>query len=207
MHFVGIDLEGVLVPEIWLALAKKTGIKELKLTTRDVEEYSELMQIRIEVLRKNKIKAEKLFDIASDIQPVEGAKEFLEYIRNSYQVIVLSDTFFNLSKPIFRKLNSPTVFCHRLLVDNNGMISGMNKCAENHKMLTLEYMKRLNFYTVAVGDSYNDINMLNKADCGILFRTTSEIKKKHPTLFNCQDFNVLREKIDNTFNNLEDKQK
>ena len=204
MHFVGIDLEGVLVPEIWIALAKKTGIEELKLTTRDIEEYSELMQIRIAVLKKNKIRAAELFSIASEIEPMEGAKNFLQELRSSYQVIILSDTFFNLSKPIFEKLNFPSVFCHKLLIDADGMISGMKKCADNHKMLTIEYMQRLNFHTIAIGDSYNDINMLKKADSGFLFRTTEEIAKKFPNFFICNSFDELKVKIDKTFNSIQE---
>ena len=204
MYFVGIDLEGVLVPEIWIALAEKTGINELKLTTRDIEEYSELMKIRIEVLKKNKIKAKELFNIANQIEPLEGAKEFLGELRRSYQVIVLSDTFFNLSKPIFAKLNLPSVFCHKLLIDSEGMVAGMQKCADNHKMLTVEYMKKLNFNTIAVGDSYNDINMLKCADHGILFRTTNDIKEKFPNFFNCKNFKILKNKIDTIFNSTEE---
>ena len=202
MYFVGIDLEGVLIPEIWMALAEKTGIEELKLTTRDIEEYSELMKIRIEVLKKNKIKAKELFNIANEIEPVEGAKEFLEKLRSSYQVIVLSDTFFNLSKPIFAKLNLPSVFCHKLLVDSQGMVSGIKKCADNHKMLTIEYMKRLNFHTIAIGDSYNDINMLKNADHGILFRTTNEIEESFPNFFSCKTFETLKNKIDTIFSSI-----
>ena len=140
MNFIGIDLEGVLIPEIWVSLSEKTGIEELKLTTKDISDYKELMNIRIGLLRKNHINANLLFEIATDIEPYEGAVDFLSSIREKYQVIILSDTFFNLSAPVFKKLNHPTVFCHKLLVDDNNMISGMEMCIEEHKKHTVNFM-------------------------------------------------------------------
>lgn len=199
MNFLGIDLEGVLVPEIWVALAKKTGIEELKLTTKDISNYQELMEKRISVLNKNNIKANQLFEIASEINPYEGAYDFLSELRNNFQVIILSDTFSNLSKPIFQKLNAPTVFCHKLLVNKLGMISGIEMCIDQHKMLTLKYMNKLNFNTIAVGDSYNDIGMLSEARNGILFRSTPEIIKKYPEFNNYEDYNDLLKKIKTIF--------
>ena len=199
MNFIGIDLEGVLVPEIWVALANKTGIEELKLTTKDISSYQELMEKRISVLNKNHIKANLLFDIASEINPYEGAYDFLSELRNNFQVIILSDTFSNLSKPIFKKLNTPTVFCHKLLVNPLGMISEIEMCIDQHKMLTLKYMNQLNFNTIAIGDSYNDIGMLLEAKNGILFRSTPEIIKKYPEFDNYEDYNDLLKTIKNIF--------
>ena len=199
MNFIGIDLEGVLVPEIWVALAHKTGEKELELTTRDINDYDELMKHRIKVLDSKGIKAKQLFDIAKDIKPYEGALEFLSEIRKKYQVIVLSDTFFNLSQNIFFKLNYPTVFCHTLLVSENGMIEGMKKCINDHKRKTLEAMNRLNFNTLAIGDSYNDINMLKEAKNGILFRSTKEIIDNYPNFFSCKSYNNLLVNINQFF--------
>ena len=199
MNFIGIDLEGVLVPEIWVALAHKTGEKELELTTRDINDYDELMKHRIKVLDSKGIKAKQLFDIAKDITPYEGALEFLSEIRKKYQVIVLSDTFFNLSQNIFCKLNYPTVFCHTLLVSENGMIEGMKKCINDHKRKTLEAMNRLNFNTLAIGDSYNDISMLKEAKNGILFRSTKEIIDNYPNFFSCKEYNNLLAKINQFF--------
>ena len=199
MNFIGIDLEGVLVPEIWVALAKKTGIEELKLTTKDISNYKELMKKRIDVLNKHNIKADLLFKVASQINPYEGASDFLSEIRGNYQVIILSDTFLNLSKPIFKKLNNPTVFCHELLVSKLGMIDGIKMCIDQHKMLTLKYMKQLNFNTIAIGDSYNDIGMLSEARNGILFRSTPEIIKKYPRFDKSEDYKTLLNKINNIF--------
>ena len=140
MNFIGIDLEGVLIPEIWVSLAEKTGINELKLTTKDISDYKELMKIRIDILKKKQIKSNLLFEIAAVIKPYEGAIDFLSEIREKYQVIILSDTFFNLSAPVFKKLNYPTVFCHELLVDKYNMISGMKMCISEHKKLTLKFL-------------------------------------------------------------------
>jgi len=199
VNFIGIDLEGVLVPEIWVALANKTGIEELKLTTKDISDYQELMDNRISVLNKHNIKADLLFKIASEINPYEGARDFLSDLRDNYQVIILSDTFANLSKPIFKKLDDPTVFCHKLLVDKLGMIDGIQMCIEQHKMLTLKYMNKLNFNTIAIGDSYNDIGMLSEAHNGILFRSTPEIIRKYPDFVKHEEYNDLIKTINNIF--------
>ncbi|MAJ24242.1 MAG: bifunctional phosphoserine phosphatase/homoserine phosphotransferase ThrH [Rickettsiales bacterium] len=199
MNFIGIDLEGVLIPEIWVSLSEKTGIKDLQLTTKDVSDYKELMKIRIELLSKNSIEASLLFDIASKINPYEGALEFLTNIRKKYQVIILSDTFFNLSSPVFQKLNYPTVFCHELLVDDNNMISGMKMCIEEHKRYTLKYMNALNFNTVAIGDSLNDLGMLSEANIGILFKSSKTIIKNYSQYFSCNSFDVLYDKINTIF--------
>ncbi len=195
MNFIGIDLEGVLIPEIWVSLSEKTGIKELKLTTKDISDYKELMKIRIDFLKKNQINSNLLFQIASEIEPYEGALEFLSSIREKYQVIILSDTFFNLSAPVFKKLNHPTVFCHKLLVDDNNMIGGWEMCIEEHKKRTVTYMNTLNFNTVAIGDSLNDLGMLEVADIGILFRSSDKIKSKYKQYYSCETYEELSKKI------------
>lgn len=199
MNFIGIDLEGVLIPEIWVSLADKTGINELKLTTKDIGDYKELMKIRIDVLKKNQIKSNSLFEIASEIQPYEGALDFLSELRKIYQVIILSDTFFNLSAPVFKKLNYPTVFCHKLLIDESNMISGMEMCIEGHKKHTINSMNSLNFNTIAIGDSLNDLGMLQEADVGILFRSSNSIKSKYSQYFSCDTYNDLLKKIHEIF--------
>ncbi len=198
MNFIGIDLEGVLIPEIWVSLSEKTGIKDLQLTTKDISNYKKLMQIRINLLKENKIKADLLFDIASKINPYEGALEFLSQIRENYQVIILSDTFFNLSAPVFKKLNYPTVFCHELIVDKSNMISGMKMCIEEHKKRTLQCMNKLNFNTIAVGDSLNDLGMLSEAKTGILFKSSSKIIKKYD-YYSCDTYSDLYIKIQEIF--------
>jgi len=195
VNFIGIDLEGVLIPEIWVSLSEKTGIKELKLTTKDISDYKELMKIRIDFLKKNQINSNLLFQIASEIEPYEGALEFLSSIREKYQVIILSDTFFNLSAPVFKKLNHPTVFCHKLLVDDNNMIGGWEMCIEEHKKRTVTYMNTLNFNTVAIGDSLNDLGMLEVADIGILFRSSDKIKSKYKQYYSCETYEELSKKI------------
>tara|TARA_B100000674_G_C37581557_1_gene796572 strand:+ start:132 stop:752 length:621 start_codon:yes stop_codon:yes gene_type:complete len=199
LNFIGIDLEGVLVPEIWMALAKSTGVEELKLTTKNVVDYQELMDHRINILNLKGINAEKLFEIAKAIKPYDGAVEFLDEIRKNYQVIILSDTFYNLSHDIFLKLKLPTVFCHKLLVSKEGKITGFKKCVEDHKRKTIQAMNKLNFNTLAVGDSYNDLNMLKEAKNGILFKSTEEIKKKHSEFFSCESYSTLTKKIHNIF--------
>lgn len=199
MNFIGIDLEGVLVPEIWVALSEFTGVKDLKLTTKDVSNYRDLMKIRIDLLNKHKIKSNVLFEIAKKIEPFEGAKSFLCEIRKNYQVIVLSDTFFNLSSPIFKKLNYPTVFCHELVIDKKGMVNDINLCIENHKKLTLKCMNQMNFNTIAIGDSFNDIGMLCEANYGILFCSNKNIQNKFPSLDTCDDYSALLNKINNFF--------
>ena len=190
MYFIGIDLEGVLVPEIWERLAKKTKIKELELTTKDIPNYQDLMKHRINVLNKKKIKAKLLFEIAKTIKPFKGALTFLSTIRKTHQVIILSDTFFNLSQPIFKKLNFPTVICHHLVV-SKGMVVGMKRCATDHKRKTINFMNKLNTNTIAIGDSYNDLNMLKEAKFGILFKSTKKIIAENKRIFNCNSYKSL----------------
>ena len=200
MNFIGIDLEGVLIPEIWVSLSEKTGINELKLTTKDISDYKELMKIRIDILKKNKIRSNLLFEIAEEIKPYQGALDFLSEVRKTYQVIILSDTFSNLSAPVFKKLNYPTVFCHKLLIDESNMISGIEMCIEEHKKHTLNYMNSLNFNTIAIGDSLNDLGMLQAADIGILFRSSNTIKSKYSQYFSCDTYSDLLKKIHKSFN-------
>ena len=197
MLFIGIDLEGVLIPEIWENLAKKTKIKELELTTKDIPVYSELMKYRIKVLERHNIKAKLLFEIANKIKPYEGAKKFLSDIRKEHQVLILSDTFFNLSKPIFKKLNFPTVLCHHLLINNKGMIAGMKRCTTKHKKKAITFMNKLSNKTIAIGDSYNDLEMLKEAKCGILFKSTKEIISKNKNYIACNSYKMLLKIINN----------
>ena len=201
MDFIGIDLEGVLIPEIWVSLSEKTGINELKLTTKDISDYKELMKMRIDILKKNKIQSNLLFEIAEEIKPYQGALDFLSEVRKTYQVIILSDTFSNLSAPVFKKLNYPTVFCHKLLIDESNMISGIEMCIEEHKKHTLNYMSSLNFNTIAIGDSLNDLGMLQAADIGILFRSSNSIKSKYSQYFSCDTYNDLLNKVYEIFKN------
>ena len=190
MHFIGIDLEGVLVPEIWESLAKKTKIKELELTTKDIPNYQDLMKYRIKVLNKKNIKAKLLFETAKTIKPFKGALSFLSTVRKNHQVIILSDTFFNLSQPIFKKLNFPTVLCHHLIV-HKGMIVGMKRCSTDHKRKTVNFMNKFIKNTIAIGDSYNDLNMLKEARFGVLFKSTKQIISDNKSFFTCNSYKVL----------------
>ena len=199
MKFIGIDLEGVLIPEIWVALSNKTGISELKLTTKDIANYKELMKKRIALLNQNNIKADLLFQIASEIEPYDGAINFLSELRRNYQIVILSDTFFNLSQPVFEKLQFPTVFCHELIVNDKQMVSGIKLCIENHKKLTIKAMNKLNFKTIAIGDSLNDIGMLEEANKGILFRSSNEIINKFPQFESYESYDELLNIIKSTF--------
>ena len=194
MKIVCLDLEGVLVPEIWVSLSEKTGINELKWTTREIPDYDQLMQNRLQILKKNKILAKDLLHIANELDPLEGAVDFLENIRSNFQVIILSDTFYDIAKPLFHKLKFPTIFCHNLDIDQDGFIINYNIRIKDHKRLSVEAFTKLNFKTIAVGDSYNDLSMLRAADAGILFRSTKEIKDNHK-YYNCNSYNRLEEKI------------
>ena len=194
MHIIGIDLEGVLVPEIWEMLAKKTRIKELELTTKDISNYKDLMNIRIKVLKRKNIKAKELFNIAKNIKPFRGAEKFLTEIRKNHQVIILSDTFFNLSQPIFKKLKFPTVFCHHLLIDNKGMVEGMKMCTINHKKKVINFMNSISNQTIAIGDSYNDLKASSNAGTKFILLEDYKSLKSYPKEDLIHNYVFLRSK-------------
>ncbi|WP_417797790.1 bifunctional phosphoserine phosphatase/homoserine phosphotransferase ThrH [Terasakiella pusilla] len=166
MEIVCLDLEGVLVPEIWIAFAEKTGIEALKRTTRDEPDYDALMQYRLDLLRENNLKMSDIQDVISQMAPLEGARDFLGQLREDFQVVILSDTFYEFAKPLMRQLDLPTLFCHRLLVDETDAVVGYQLRLADHKRKAVEAFAQLNFYTIAAGDSYNDTSMLSRADVG-----------------------------------------
>ena len=168
MRIICLDLEGVLVPEIWISLAERTRIKDLFLTTRDIENYSELMDHRLRVFKKEGLKISDINEAVNDLEPFNGAKDFIDTLSKKFQVIILSDTFYEIASPLFSKLGNPTVFCHHLEVDNLGGISGYSLRVENQKQRAVEAFHKLGFSVYAAGDSYNDIGMLKTADRGIL---------------------------------------
>ena len=182
MHIICIDLEGVLIPEIWMELADVTGLEDLKLTTRDIKNYEELMDHRLSILSRENLDANDLIRVVAKIKPFKGARKFLDELRTIYQVVILSDTFYELSRPLFAQLGYPTVFCHHLEVTDIKHIEGYTIRLTEQKLKAVEAFKKLNFSTIAIGDSYNDISMLQSADLGILFNAPDYIKNEFQEL-------------------------
>jgi phosphoserine/homoserine phosphotransferase len=175
-----LDLEGVLLPEIWIKFAEKTGIDELKVTTRDIPDYSKLMQKRLDILQAHNLKINDIQNVINTLEPLEGAKEFLFWLKSEFQVIILSDTFYEFSGPLMKQLDYPTLFCHQLVVDNKGSIVDFHLRQEDQKTKAVKALQGLNFKVIAAGDSYNDIGMLQQADRGILFCPPESVIKEFP---------------------------
>ena len=175
-----LDLEGVLLPEIWIKFAEKTGVEELKLTTRDIPNYDELMNKRLNILRENNFKLSDIKDVISSLDPLEGAIEFHQWLRSNFEVIILSDTFYQFVEPLMKKLDYPTLFCHQLVIDSNDSISGYKLRQANGKQEAVKALQKLNFKIVAAGDSYNDIGMLKQADMGILYDPPENVVNDYP---------------------------
>ena len=182
MNVVCLDMEGVLVPEIWIAFSEESGIPELRRTTRDEPDYDKLMHWRIGVLREHGLKLKDVQDTIARIDPLPGAKEFLDALREETQVIVLSDTFSQFAQPLMKKLGWPTLFCNELIIDNEGYISDIRMRCEKSKLTTVRGLQSIGFDTIAAGDSYNDLDMILASTAGFLFRTTEKIKKDYPQL-------------------------
>lgn len=193
MRIICLDLEGVLVPEIWVSLAERTKIKDLFLTTRDIENYSELMDHRLKVFKREGLKIEDIHDAVNALEPFDGAKEFLDILSKDFQVVILSDTFYEIASPLFNKLGSPTVFCHHLDVSKTGVIEGYKLRIENQKKRAVEAFHKLGFSVYAAGDSYNDIGMLQEADLGVLFSAPSELMKKYKNFKTANNYTQLKE--------------
>ena len=175
MYIVCSDLEGVFIPEIWINVAEKTGIEELRLTTRDISDYDVLMKKRIGILKEHNLKISDITDVIATMEPLPGAGKFLDWLKSTTQVIVVSDTFVQFAGPLMEKLGRPTLFCNSLVVDDDGSISGYQLRQPDGKRKTVEALKSLNFDIIAMGDSYNDITMLKSADKGILFRPPQNV--------------------------------
>jgi phosphoserine/homoserine phosphotransferase len=175
-----LDLEGVLLPEIWIAFAEKTGIEELRLTTRDVPDYDQLMVGRLKILKENKLKLIDIENVIKTLTPLEGAKSFLDWLKSEFQVIILSDTFYQFARPLMGTLDYPTLFCHELIIDNKGEIKGYRLRQPDGKTKAVSALKGLNFQVIAAGDSYNDIGMLKEADAGILFCPPENVIEEFP---------------------------
>jgi len=182
MDIVCLDLEGVLVPEIWINVAAKTGIEELKTTTREEPDYDKLMENRIRILKQHNLKLSDIQDVIASMGPLEGAYDFLERLRAETQVVILSDTFSEFAQPLMRQLNWPMIWCNNLDVDGNGMIVHHRMRLHDGKRKAIEALKQLNYRTFAAGDSYNDLTMIETADGGCLFRAPASILSQYPHL-------------------------
>lgn len=182
MYITCLDLEGVLVPEIWIAFAEATGIPELKKTTRDEPDYDKLMNYRINILKEHGLGLKEIQDTIATIDPIPGAKEFLDELRSICQVIIISDTFTQFATPLMKKLDWPTIFCNSLEVAEDGEITGFKMRIENSKLSTVRALQSIGYETVASGDSYNDLAMIKASKAGFLFKSTEQIKADNPEL-------------------------
>lgn len=182
MNIVCLDLEGVLVPEIWIAFAKETGIPELEKTTRDEPDYDKLMNYRINILKEHGLGLKEIQETIAKIDPMPGAKEFLDELRSITQVIIISDTFSQFAGPLMKKLSWPTIFCNELEVAEDGEITGFRMRCEQSKLTTVKALQSIGYDTIASGDSHNDLGMIQASKAGFLFRSTDAIKKDYPEL-------------------------
>ena len=188
-----IDLEGVLLPEIWIKFAEKVGIEELKLTTRDIPNYDILMRGRINILKQHNLKLNDIQSVIATLSPLEGAQEFLKWLKSEFEVIILSDTFYQFAGPLMKQLDYPTLFCHNLIVKNNGEISGYKLRQEDQKTKAVKALQGLNLQVVSAGDSYNDIGMLRQADAGILFCPPDKLITEFPQFPVATDYIQFKE--------------
>ena len=195
MEIICLDLEGVLVPEIWIEFAKKTKIDELKKTTRDEPNYDKLMKWRIEILKSHNLKLKDIQDVIDRISPLDGALDFLNKIRELTQVVILSDTFKEFASPLMRQLQWPTILCNSLVIDNDGFIKDIKIRQKDGKRKAVEAFKSIGYKVFASGDSYNDLSMIHTADDGTLFRAPENILKEEANLSICVNYNELLEKI------------
>ena len=191
MNIVCLDLEGVLVPEIWIAFSEASGIPELRRTTRDEPDYDKLMKWRLGILKEHGLKLADIQRTIATIDPMPGAKEFLDTLRSETQAIILSDTFTQFASPLMKKLGWPTIFCNELEVAPDGAITGYRIRVEKSKLTTVKALHSIGFETIAAGDSFNDLGMIQASKAGILFRSTEQIKKDYPELPACESYEDL----------------
>lgn len=195
MNIVCLDLEGVLVPEIWIAFAEETGISELKRTTRDEPDYDKLMNYRINILKEHGLGLKEIQETIAKIDPMPGAKKFLDELREMTQVIIISDTFTQFAGALMKKLGYPTIFCNSLEVADDGEITGFKMRIENSKLTTVKALQSIGYDTIASGDSHNDLGMIKASKAGFLFRSTEEIKKEYPELPALETYDELIDAI------------
>ena len=184
-------MEGVITPEIWIKFSEVSGIPELRRTTRDEPDYDKLMKFRMDILRQHGLGLREIQDVIAQIDPLPGAKEFMDELRATTQVVILSDTFEEFAKPLLKKLGWPTIFCNSLVTDEQGMLTGVKMRCEKSKLTTVKGLQSIGFETIAAGDSYNDLDMILASKAGFLFRTTEQIKKDYPQLSAFEDYGDL----------------
>lgn len=182
MELACLDLEGVLIPEIWIAFAEHTGIDALKDTTRDIPDYDVLMKQRLRLLSENNLKLNDIEAVIAELSPLDGAKDFLYWLKERFQVVILSDTFYQFAGPLMKQLDYPTLFCHKLIVDEEGRVTDYKLRQKDQKREAIKAFHGLNFRAIAAGDSYNDISMLLEADAGILFSPPQNVIDEYPEL-------------------------
>ena len=199
MQIACLDLEGVLVPEIWIEFSKRTGIPELARTTRDEPDYDKLMRGRLDILAAHRLGLPDIQDVIAGMGPLAGAREFLDWLRHRQQVVILSDTFYEFAAPLMRQLGYPTLLCHRLETEPSGKLSGYRIRLQDHKRKTVAALRELNFRTIAAGDSYNDTAMLAEADAGILFHPPQNVIREFPQFPVTTSYDALRREIDRAF--------
>ncbi|PVY78264.1 phosphoserine phosphatase [Tamilnaduibacter salinus] len=195
MELACLDLEGVLIPEIWIKFAEKTGIEALKATTRDVPDYDELMQQRLRLLDENGYGLQEIQEVIDTLDPLPGAREFIDWLRERFQVIILSDTFYEFAMPLMAKLGHPTLFCHKLSVNDEGRITDYHLRQPDPKRQSVRAFQLLNYRVIAAGDSYNDTTMLKQAEAGILFHAPQNVIDEFPEFPAVHDYDALREKF------------
>ena len=203
MKIVCLDLEGVLVPEIWIAFSERTGIPELRRTTRDEPDYDKLMKFRLDILARHKLGLPDIQKVIGELEPMPGAREFLDKLREDYEVIILSDTFYEFAHPLMRQLAWPTLFCHSLETDANGVVVNYRLRMPEQKREAVKRFREMNFTVVAAGDSYNDTKMLGEAHAGILFHPPENVIREFPQYPVTLGYDQLRAEIDKAFGRLE----
>ena len=193
MEVACLDLEGVLIPEIWIAFAEKTGIDELRATTRDIPDYDVLMKQRLALLDQHGLRLDDIQAVIAGLSPLPGARDFLDWLRERFQVIILSDTFYEFSQPLMRQLGWPTLFCHRLIVDDGGRVVDYKLRQEDPKRASVKALHTLNYRVIAAGDSYNDTTMLGEADVGILIHAPQNVIDEFPQFRSVPDLAALKQ--------------
>lgn len=195
MELVCLDLEGVLIPEIWINFAERTGIEELKATTRDIPDYDVLMKQRLRLLDEHNLGINEIQDVIAGMAPLEGAKEFVDWLNERFQVVILSDTFYEFAKPLMKQLGWPTLFCHRLEVAEDGRITDYKLRQKDPKRASVKAFHSLNYHIIAAGDSYNDTTMLSEADHGILFKAPQNVIDEFPQFPSVSEYDELKQEI------------
>lgn len=195
MEVACLDLEGVLIPEIWIEFANKTGIEELKATTRDIPDYDVLMKQRLRILSEHGYKLQDIQEVIATLSPLEGAREFIDWLRERFQVIILSDTFYEFSQPLMRQLGFPTLFCHRLVTDEEGNVVDYKLRQADPKRQSIRALQTIYYRTIAAGDSYNDTTMLAEADAGILFKSPQNVIDEFPQFPAVHEYEDLKKEF------------